>query len=84
MGNGIRVDFIGGPFNVGVPVDIGWGFAVMNADFTITRTCYGCGVRATTAVTLTSETTGKVVEAAITHKPGCKVVSRLGNNAILS
>jgi hypothetical protein len=61
---------------VGVPVDLGWGIAVLNADQTVTRTCRSCGVSVVTAVL----PGGKVAEAAVHHRSNCRVVDRLGNN----
>lgn len=76
MSEGIRVDYIG-PFAVEVPVDIGWAVAVMHENDTVTRTCKGCGVSATSAV---DRQTGKVSEVAITHRTQCRyydILSRL-------
>jgi hypothetical protein len=66
---------------VGVPFDIGWGIAVVNADHTITRTCKGCGAGARSAI---DPATGRVARAAITHREACPVIDRLGNNPALS
>jgi hypothetical protein len=81
---GRRVDFLGGPFEVGVPVDIGWGVAVLNADDTVTRTCKGCGVSVTTAVVRSDGHFAKVTEAPIMHRFLCPVGDRLGNNPVWS
>src|SRR5262245_53607888 len=72
---GFRIDnFVG--VEVGVPVDVGWGFLVLNADETATRTCKGCGVSVTSRVVA-----GEVERVAFTHADGCVVFKRLGNNA---
>jgi len=73
-----RLDHIG-LFRVGIPEDIGWGIAVYNADDTLTRTCKGCGVSATSAVDLATK---RVAEAVIRHRAGCPIV--LGNNTVRS
>lgn len=65
---------------VEVPVDLGWGIAVLHADHTVTRTCKGCGVSARTAV----DERGAVAPAPIQHADRCPVFERLGNNPSLS
>ena len=77
--DGKQIDWVG-LVPVGVPVDVGWGVAVLHADRTCTRTCKGCGASATSAV----NDRGRAAPAAITHGPGCPVLERLGNNAALS
>jgi hypothetical protein len=75
---GTRVDYIG-LFQVGVPVDIGWGIAVVHDDQTVSRTCKGCGVSIRTPY---DPITRKVAEASIVHEPQCRVVPP--NNPIRS
>jgi hypothetical protein len=73
-----RIDaFVG--LEIGKGTDIGWAIATLNADHTITRTCKGCGVTATSPI---DPETNKVEEVLIRHLAGCKV--KLGNNPILS
>jgi hypothetical protein len=73
-----RLDHFG-LFQVGVPVDIGWGIAILHDDHTVSRTCKECGVSVRTGI---DPTTHKVAEGAIVHKPECRVLPY--NNPILS
>jgi hypothetical protein len=65
---------------VGVPVDLGWAWAVLHRDGTVTRACKGCGFRVTTGI----EPGGKVAEAEIHHARGCPIPDRLGNDPFRS
>jgi hypothetical protein len=67
----------------GVPVDIGWGVAVLNPDDTVTRTCKGCAVSVTSPVERHGSVV-KVEQRPITHRSNCPVLKRLGNNPGLS
>lgn len=78
MSGSRRVDYLG-LFQPEVPVDIGWGIAILHADQTVTRTCKGCGVSVRTPY---DPITHQVAEAAIIHKRHCPVVPP--NNPILS
>ena len=60
-------------FEVGVPRTIGWGIAVLSPDGTLTRTCLGCGVSATTPVS----DAGEVEQARIRHAAGCEVLQKI-------
>jgi hypothetical protein len=73
-----RVDYIG-LFKAGVPVDIGWGIAILHNDQTVSRTCKACGVSVRTTW---DPTTHRVAEAAIIHKDHCRAVP--ANNPIRS
>jgi hypothetical protein len=73
-----RLDHFG-LFQVDVPVDSGWGIAILHDDHTVSRTCKGCGVSVRTPI---DPTTHKVAEAAIVHKRECRVLRY--NNPILS
>jgi hypothetical protein len=80
MSLGKRIDHYVMVPNVGEPVDLGWAIGVLNADETFTRTCKGCGVRVTTAVSKS----GEVVPVPIQHGDDCPMFDRLGNNPALS
>lgn len=59
--------------DVGVPVDIGWGVIVLNADETATRTCKGCGASARSPV----GRDGEVARLAFVHDDDCPVLARI-------
>lgn len=68
--DGEWIDFIG-RFAVGVPVDIGWGIAVLNADDTVTRTCKSCGVVVSSAL---EAKTRQPAPVSVDHRQGCEFV----------
>lgn len=78
MNEGRRLDYWV-PAEVGVPVDVGWGFIVVNADETVTRTCKGCGASVTSAMQLVGAMY-EVEQRPFVHRDGCQVWPRLGNN----
>lgn len=64
---------------VGVPADLGWGTAVLNADGSVTRTCKDCGASVTGPSRWDGQT--RVVERRpLRHEEGCRVWPSLGNN----
>jgi len=80
---GTRIDHYVMHPGVGVPVDIGWGWAVLNADQTVTRTCKGCKVSVTTGLTVSaSGSSARVATAEVHHRPDCPIV--FGNDPVTS
>lgn len=68
-----RIDYIG-PFEIGKPVDIGWGTAILHIDGTVSRRCKGCGVEVRTPY---NRHTQKVVQASIQHRDTCVIFRTL-------